>query len=324
MQLKPRTLGVIMTKIRIARQLILVLLSSFVFVQSLSGQLTSSTKRDKESFLKLMKNPITSADHHKLNPLGYYHFSQIGIPWREKLGLGIVEYQYYSLFDSIEWEYKGSWEQNNDTLFLTPHGTVPKPKWFHVLHWDGFEILLNDNQIVRFANEFNSGHLIRYHGKHDARHLTMSYLSNIPAECVANLKGKPSFPEEFSRYLLDDPIIAEIVSVDLENHTMVLNKGKSDGVFEKMIFYPSHKYSYYDMVVVDAKQSSAIVLNHEVYLQNKARKHIESMDKIGRAIPKLDNLYSPKIIRDLDSLRYASIYSKVKIGNKMTTMDIHQ
>lgn len=154
------------------------------------------------------------------------------------------------------------------------------------INWGERHYLIPADRFVDFANDINAGV--------EPRKSTWgSFLLRRGDELKA-VSGKPTLPQEYSDYLLKDPIKAEISSIKgrrLEDSrritTVVLNVGSAQGVKQGMEFYvysPSTLFCSARITSVDSSSSEARIVQYDFE------------EKYGR--PSLDWKMSTSLERD--------------------------
>lgn len=211
----------------------------------------------------------------------------------------------------------GQYRILSDTLFLYHDKNVPTLYWMFIVPWMEYEILLKNDQMIDFANDYNSGRLFHYQDNDDGRYLNSQYMTNIPREAVRTLMGKPNFPGEYKNLLLDQSIVAFIKSKDQETCNIILNVGSEDGVFTGMKFFVRDNYQYQG-VVIEVTPNSCKVQDLEYYQENK----VEEFRARMKNKKKRNREFNSKEIEIKVPHRTQQIFNSFAIGDTLSTYDI--
>ncbi len=137
---------------------------------------------------------------------------------------------------------------------------------FIPVSWDQRKYLIPEQEMIRFCNSINSGYEPRnyIHGRH---------LLKVGDE-EKPVSGKPDVPEKYNKYLLKQPITAEIISVgktamrlgcaDIKFYDtfVTLNIGTKSGLLPGMELYviePKHLVESVIIDNVDSNQSTGTI-----------------------------------------------------------------
>ena len=175
----------------------------------------------------------------------------------------------------------------------SPAGRRPIHTEYKPIRWGERLYLIPASEIIDFCHTINMGYEPRS-GERLGNHLLRRGDSEKEA------KGKPEIPEEFMSHLLDEPVDAILVSVTTDpasrwpNNgiaTVVLNKGKKDGLLPGMMLIAEHCNEIYWYTSVELTEVDET--------QSKGKMHYSNLPSGGRKHPDIGHQFStrPKWMR---------------------------
>ncbi|MCL2743848.1 MAG: hypothetical protein FWE67_08355, partial [Planctomycetaceae bacterium] len=193
----------------------------------------------------------------------YYHGNGLGanvmLTLAPKNGFTITWFGCMGLYDqnhgTVEWNedsVKFSFAFGMESGYIGNYAAEYKP-----IRWGNRLYLIPTSEIIAFCNAVNSGN--------EPRKGVNGFFFLQWGDEKKEVKGKPELPEKFMPYLLDKPVDAAIVSIkDTQEKkgatiaTVVVNKGKADGLLPGMqlhVIKPKDVYEEVVLTLVGEKQS---------------------------------------------------------------------
>ena len=162
----------------------------------------------------------------------------------------------YSRHWEIDYRHGGVW-WNRDRNTITLDGTSHYPLEYVPVRWGKRLYLIPIPRIKEFCDSVNRGTEPR-----NDRGWGVFLLRQ--GDWEKEVTGKPEVPEEFKKYLLDEPVDAMVLSADVRTDTsrrlatITLNKGSNDGLLPGMTLYvvePDNIHASVNLSIVEETQS---------------------------------------------------------------------
>ena len=111
-----------------------------------------------------------------------------------------------------------------------------------------------------------------------------TFWTNVETE-NKQIKGNPTFPRQFSKFILKDSISAQITDINVDSLSLTINKGKDNG-----LFYGCDLTNGKDIYTVKyLYKNSARLLPSRLYLEDEMRKKYNNKDTLDLSLEDFRN-----------------------------------
>ncbi len=150
----------------------------------------------------------------------------------------------------------GKYETRYSKILLTPFSPSSSvPEEYCIIQWGNAKILERSSDCLDVCNLYNSR--LIYNASSFYEHKGPPFLHELK-DSIWCFDTKPYIPFPWNYYLFDIPLIAKILEVNVDNHSIKINKGLDDNVFIGCDFYLS-TYSYFTLKTTEVNKNTAIL-----------------------------------------------------------------